>query len=54
MADNFHVYYEVVETISQSHLGEGESSDVTDRRRHVESCDHLLVFTTSVEKFLCW
>ena len=37
LTDNFQSYNEVVETISQVHLGEGGSGDVTDRRRRVES-----------------
>ena len=49
MADNFHGYNETV----QSHLG-GGSSDVTDRQRLVESCNHLSVFWTSFGNVLSW
>ena len=54
MADNFHGYNVVVETISLSHLGEGGSSDVTDSQMHVKFCDLLSVFRTSVKNVLSW
>ena len=54
LTDNFHSSNEVVETFSQVHLGEGGSSDVTDRQGRVESCDKLSVFRTSVENVLSW
>ena len=54
LAGSFRNYNEVVETISQVKLGEGGSSGVTDRRWRVESCDHLSVLRTSIEKCLSW
>ena len=48
MLSNFFAYKEVVETISQSHLGEGGSSDVADEHGGSQSCDHVSVFMTSV------
>ena len=54
LTDNFHGYNEVVKTISQFHVGEGGSSDVTDRPRGVEPCDHLSVFRTLVGSILSW
>ena len=54
LTDNFHSHIELVETISQVHLGGGGSSDVTDGQRLVKSCDNLSVFRTSVENLLSW
>ena len=48
MLSNFYTYKEVVETISQSHLGEGGSSDVADEHGGSRSCDHVSVFMTSL------
>ena len=54
LASNFNSYNELVETISQVHFGEGESSDVMDRRRRVEPSDQLSVFRTSIGNVLSW
>ena len=54
LTDNFQSYKEVVETFSRFHVGEGGSSDVTDRERSVESCDKLSAFRTSVGRVLSW
>ena len=48
LASNFHSYNELVETISQVHFREGESSVVMDRRRRVEPSDQLSIFRTSI------
>ena len=42
LTDNFQSYNEVIETISQFHLGEGRNSDVTN------------AFMTSVRNVLSW
>ena len=54
LAGSFHNYNDVVENICQVNLGEGGSSDVTNRRRGVESCNQLSVFRTTVNDVLSW
>ena len=54
LTDNFHSYNEAVETISQVYPGEGGSSDDMDRRRRVETSEHLFVFKTAVGNFFKW
>ena len=51
LTDNFHSLKEVVETISQSHLGKGEISGVTDRKKRADSCVHLSFSIRRLEKF---